>query len=127
MQIRPTMRILSEPQKAAIHESVIRLLSKTGVAVQDPRALQIYADAGATVDGERVRISGELLEKCVERAPLFDRSMKGQGRNSNDMAARLRERTRQLMLNHRPQPISDQADKELSGLELRLRNEPMGV
>jgi trimethylamine--corrinoid protein Co-methyltransferase len=74
---RPGLMILDEKQKQLIHESAVTVLSKTGALVKEPRARDVLDSAGAKVDGERVRIPGDVLDRALRTAPntfkLYDR------------------------------------------------------
>src|SRR5688572_15904664 len=59
MLLEPS-RILSDDQIEAIHEKSLRVLQEIGMDILLPEARQILAHAGASVDGERVRIGREI-------------------------------------------------------------------
>lgn len=63
---------------ARIEEAALEILERTGVDVPVPEAIRLYRDAGATVDGSRVRIPERLVTWALERAPkeitLHDRA-----------------------------------------------------
>ena len=63
------MRAVSEDELEAIHQSSLRVLSETGINFLDETARQQLADAGAKVDGERVRFDPELVMSLVSTAP----------------------------------------------------------
>ena len=63
------MRAVSEDELEAIHQSSLRVLSETGINFLDETARQQLADAGAEVDGERVRFDPELVMSLVSTAP----------------------------------------------------------
>jgi trimethylamine--corrinoid protein Co-methyltransferase len=69
LRFTPRLQVLDEGQIQQLHEATIALLERTGVQLPHPRAREIFADAGARVDGDRVRIPGELLEWALARAP----------------------------------------------------------
>ncbi|HOT22903.1 MAG TPA: trimethylamine methyltransferase family protein [Thermoleophilia bacterium] len=52
-----------------VHEATCEVLAETGVEVRYAPALEIFAGAGAQVDGTRVRIPAELVEAAIENAP----------------------------------------------------------
>lgn len=74
---KPRLSVLSEDQKKQIHEAVTAVLWKTGVRVEEPEALRILARAGAQVEGERVRLPAEVLDRALQQAPrvvtIYDR------------------------------------------------------
>jgi len=68
---------LDSPTCEAIHMASLAILERTGIDVHHPQARQILADAGGTVDGERVRLPERLVEWALSAAPrrltLYDR------------------------------------------------------
>jgi trimethylamine---corrinoid protein Co-methyltransferase len=53
-----------------VHEATLRVLEECGVEVRNhPRSLELFAEAGAQVEGARVRIAPELVERALLRAP----------------------------------------------------------
>jgi len=64
-------KYLSEEQIRKIHLSSLRLLETTGCVFKNREALQIFEEAGATVDRKtgRVRIPPHLVEHAIEKAP----------------------------------------------------------
>jgi trimethylamine--corrinoid protein Co-methyltransferase len=63
-----------------VHESTMEVLNRTGVKVTHPRVLKVLGDAGAKIDGSRVRISAGMVESALASAPsriaLFNRGGK---------------------------------------------------
>jgi trimethylamine--corrinoid protein Co-methyltransferase len=72
-----TLRLLSEAQIGRIHQATLDLLARTGVSFQHEEALRILRKAGATADGDRVRIGEKLVQRAIDSAPpavnLYDR------------------------------------------------------
>jgi trimethylamine--corrinoid protein Co-methyltransferase len=54
---------------AAIHEASLRLLARVGVEVHHERAQKILEEAGATVEGTRVRLPEELVAWALSVVP----------------------------------------------------------
>ena len=52
-----------------IHDATLTVLAQTGIDVRYPAALEVYAAAGARVDGSRVRFDAPLIEKALASAP----------------------------------------------------------
>ena len=52
-----------------VHEATLEVLAETGIEVQYAPAAEIFAKAGAQVDGTRVRIPAELVEAALKSAP----------------------------------------------------------
>jgi trimethylamine--corrinoid protein Co-methyltransferase len=77
--VRPRLDVLSREQMQQIHEYTLRILSTSGVRVDSERARQLFARAaGVVVDGDRVRITGDLIDWALEVAPatveVYDRN-----------------------------------------------------
>ncbi len=64
-----TLRVWDEPACGRVHEASLRLLARTGVAMKHARARESCAAAGAAVDGRRVRLPAELVERALASAP----------------------------------------------------------
>ncbi len=60
---------LTPEQCGQLHEAVLELLGDVGVELNHPRAMGLLAQAGATVEGNRARIPGELIESALALAP----------------------------------------------------------
>jgi trimethylamine--corrinoid protein Co-methyltransferase len=64
------LRVLSDAQLEEIHEASLEILSRTGVRVCDPEALDLLRETGCSVsDGDTVRIPAAVIEGAIERAP----------------------------------------------------------
>ena len=64
-----TLSVWDDDACRRVHEASLTVLARTGVDVKDDRARELYAAAGAAVDGGRVRIPGELVEQALASAP----------------------------------------------------------
>ncbi len=77
--VRPRLEALSRGQMQQIHDYSLRILSVSGVRVDSERARQLFVKAAgaAVVDGDRVRIPGELICWALETVPtaveIYDR------------------------------------------------------
>ncbi|MEA1976410.1 MAG: trimethylamine methyltransferase family protein, partial [Chloroflexota bacterium] len=60
---------LTDEDVKRIHEASLAILERTGVQVEDTEALRLFEDAGAEVDGSRVRLSSSLVEDSIAKAP----------------------------------------------------------
>ncbi len=56
-------------QVVALHEASLRVLEETGVSMQDPEAVKLFASHGCTVDGSVVFIPRELVARAAATAP----------------------------------------------------------
>lgn len=63
------VRAVSDDQLEMIHASALRVLAETGIDFLHPDARTRWADAGADVDGERVRLDEALVTELVANAP----------------------------------------------------------
>ncbi len=63
------MDLLSEEQIESIHATSLRVLEEIGIEILLPEARELLQSQGAIVDGERVRIGGEIIEEAIKTAP----------------------------------------------------------
>lgn len=63
------LTIWGEDACRRVHEATLEVLAETGVDVRYAPALEVFAGAGASVDGTRVRIPAELVEAALRSAP----------------------------------------------------------
>jgi trimethylamine--corrinoid protein Co-methyltransferase len=61
--------VIDDAGLEAIHAGALRLLAEVGCAVLDPVALALLHAGGAAVDGQRVRIGEQLVERALATAP----------------------------------------------------------
>ena len=54
---------------AAVHESALRVLERTGVLVQDDEAVGLLRSRGARCDGRRVFLDEDLVQRALATAP----------------------------------------------------------
>jgi trimethylamine--corrinoid protein Co-methyltransferase len=68
------LKLLSSSQVRKIHEASMAILEKVGVVFEEERALELFGNAGASVNNEVVRLSSgmveDLLKKCPSRVTL---------------------------------------------------------
>jgi trimethylamine--corrinoid protein Co-methyltransferase len=60
---------LTDGDVKRIHEAPLAILKRTGVQVEQPEAARLFTEAGADVDGNRVRPPWSLIEDAVDKAP----------------------------------------------------------
>jgi trimethylamine--corrinoid protein Co-methyltransferase len=67
----PPVEILSSDEVESLHHASLRILAEIGVEVLGDRAIDLLADAGASVDRgtRRVRLDPDLVEELVAKAP----------------------------------------------------------
>lgn len=68
MTLEPS-RILSDDHLEAIHLQSLRVLEEIGMDMLYPEARELLKAAGASVDGERVRIGREIVEQALKTPP----------------------------------------------------------
>jgi len=65
----PRLNILSKDKLELIHLSTLEVLRRTGVAVKEPKAVEILKKGGCYVEGERVRFPSNLVERSLRNTP----------------------------------------------------------
>jgi trimethylamine--corrinoid protein Co-methyltransferase len=60
---------LTQEQIEQIHRASLAVLENTGVHVENARALALYEQGGAAVDGNRVFIQASMIERALESVP----------------------------------------------------------
>ncbi|MEM8730478.1 MAG: trimethylamine methyltransferase family protein [Pseudomonadota bacterium] len=66
----PVMSVFSDDEAANMHETALQMLEELGMRVLLPEARQIYAAAGARLDGDdMVHIGREIIEAALQTAP----------------------------------------------------------
>ena len=69
--MKTLLQVLSEDQRAQVHERSLSVLSRTGVRVDTAKGRAILEDAGAEVDSSTriVRFPRTLVEDSLQSAP----------------------------------------------------------
>ena len=70
--MKPTLKYLSDPEIELLHKSSLDILANIGIGFPHPEALECFADAGATIEGDVVKIPAALVEKALETVPKRD-------------------------------------------------------
>jgi trimethylamine--corrinoid protein Co-methyltransferase len=70
--MKPTLKYLSDREIRLIHESAFKILEAVGVKMPHEEALTLWSQAGASVDGDVVKIPARLVEKALETSPKRD-------------------------------------------------------
>ena len=65
----PLYELLPDETVEMVHDASMRILEEVGIEFRYDPALTIWKDAGADVDGTRVRITRELLMSLIAKAP----------------------------------------------------------
>ena len=68
MRFTPT-EVVSADELESIHDASLRILAEIGMNFLDAGARERLADAGATVDGERVRFDPEMVVELIRTCP----------------------------------------------------------
>jgi trimethylamine--corrinoid protein Co-methyltransferase len=64
------LTVWGEESCRRVHDATLRLLEECGVEVRNyPPALELYAAAGALVDGSRVRFPSAVVDRALSRVP----------------------------------------------------------
>ena len=61
--------VWDENECATVHAATLSLLAETGVEVRYAPALEVLGEAGARVDGRRVRLPAQMVARALETAP----------------------------------------------------------
>src|SRR3954469_1675855 len=61
--------LLSDDELESIHQHSLRVIEEIGMDVLLPEARDIYAKAGALMDGERVRIGSDIITEALKTPP----------------------------------------------------------
>jgi trimethylamine--corrinoid protein Co-methyltransferase len=74
----PRFARLTPAQCEQIHQASLHILERTGVKMLEPAAVELMRQAGAVVDGSRVRVPARLVEQALTTVPksltLYDRT-----------------------------------------------------
>ncbi len=71
--VRPRLTVLSPQQIEIIHDRSLQILSRAGVRVDSPRAMQVFTQSGGVKrkDEDRIVIEPSLVEWAIDAAPSF--------------------------------------------------------
>ena len=76
--LRPKLRMLNSKQVSNVVDEAISILDEVGITVDNDKALELLHGAGANVNGQKVSIPPDIVEKALKTAPsriiMFDRS-----------------------------------------------------
>ena len=63
------MKLISDDQVEAVHTTALQILEEIGMDVLNPEARALYAEAGAIVTGEQVRIGRDIVDEALKTPP----------------------------------------------------------
>ncbi|MBM3324348.1 MAG: hypothetical protein FJY66_01635, partial [Calditrichaeota bacterium] len=66
---RPRIELLSHDLIQSILDDAFTILARSGVMVENSQAQELLLEAGAKREGGRIKIRGELIEKCLKTVP----------------------------------------------------------
>ena len=68
---RPLLHLLSDEERAVLHEQTLAVLEEVGVAYNTPMAMEVLEGTEAILDRDRLtaRLPRELVMRCLETAP----------------------------------------------------------
>ena len=68
---RPLLHLLSEEERATLHEQTLTVLEEVGVAFNTPMAMEVLEGTEAILDRDRLtaRLPRELVMRCLDTAP----------------------------------------------------------
>ncbi|MBU1661533.1 MAG: trimethylamine methyltransferase family protein [Chloroflexi bacterium] len=72
------LKIISDEEVEAIHQATLRVLSEVGIVLDHPKIRAKLQDEGATLNGDRVLLPPELVEKSIE---ISTKNVKTRGRD----------------------------------------------
>ena len=65
----PRLNILSKSEIELIHLSTLEVLRRTGIAVREPKAIELLRQGGCWVEGDRVKMPAHLVERALKYTP----------------------------------------------------------
>lgn len=63
------LSVLSDEDVKAIHEATLRILSEVGILLTEPEGVEILTGSGATVQGDRLYLPSDLVEREITKCP----------------------------------------------------------
>jgi len=63
------LAVLTDDEVEAIHQATLRIMNEVGVVLAQPEAREILTGAGARVQGDRVLLPPDLVERAVAQCP----------------------------------------------------------
>ncbi len=76
--MRPRFELLDQALIDRVVDEALQLLQRPGIKVEEPEAIDLLVDHGATADGERVAIGEPMVRRALDTVPgafnLYDRA-----------------------------------------------------
>jgi trimethylamine--corrinoid protein Co-methyltransferase len=69
VNVTPRFSLLSADQIEELHQATLEVMRRTGVRVDEPAAIEVFARAGCWVEGQRVRFPAHLVEWAIRVTP----------------------------------------------------------
>ena len=67
--VKPAIRMLSDAQIQAVHDSSLDILARTGIEMKSEAGRELLLDAGAHESGGRIKIPEAMVMKAIASAP----------------------------------------------------------
>ena len=71
--MRPELKYLSDQELKRVHQKALDMLWDMGMQFENSEARDYFAKAGAVVEGDIVKIPGDIVEKALETVPKRDK------------------------------------------------------
>ncbi len=69
VNVAPRFSMLSADQIEELHQATLEVMRRTGVRVDEPAAIEVFARAGCWVEEQRVRFPAHLVEWSIRATP----------------------------------------------------------
>jgi trimethylamine--corrinoid protein Co-methyltransferase len=67
--LQPSVRMISDEQVRELHYATLKILSQTGVKMQDPQGRELLLEAGAWESDGRIKIPENMVTDAIDKAP----------------------------------------------------------
>ncbi len=69
LYFKPQLKVINDDQIQQLHAATLEVLERTGIKLTHKKAVELLSDAGARIDGDRVRIPGWMVEDAIRKSP----------------------------------------------------------
>jgi len=69
LYFKPQLKVINDDQIKQIHAATLEVLERTGIKITHKPAVELLVKGGATVDGDRVRIPGWMVDDAIRKSP----------------------------------------------------------